>query len=117
MIGLLTAFWNFVTGSFGTLIGGNSEARRDYKLLADSMERRLARAEERSDMMQKQLDVLQVEVYALRAENASLKEQLAESDRVHRRELEARDLKHVRDEATIADLTKRLSVLEVKGQS
>jgi len=111
MMAGLRFIWALIAGSFHTMIGGNSEARADFTVIVNTLQEdnkelreELHKSDARLEKIEKRLNEVQAEVYVLRAENANLREKLAESDR-----------QHIRDEQTIASLTQRVATLEGMG--
>lgn len=111
MIAGLRFIWALIAGSFHTMIGGNSEARADFTAIVNTLQEdnkalrdEIHKSDARLEKLEKRLNEVQAEVYVLRAENAHLRDKLAESDR-----------QHIRDEQTIAALTSRVATLEGAG--
>ncbi len=101
MIGLLATFGGWIAGGFRTLIAGNSESRADFTAIVDALQEDNKELRIELKRLDAKLDEVQGEVFTLRAENHLLKMRLADSDR-----------QHVRDEATIASLTARITSIE-----
>lgn len=117
-MGFFSAIWAIIAGGFSTLIGSNSESRKDFIAINNALESinaaleaQIARQERRIDAMQAQLDKMQseavttrTEVIALRTENSDLRRELAESNR-----------RHDEDEIVIGNLKARVAELEARN--
>jgi predicted nuclease with TOPRIM domain len=105
MIGLLTALWGLVAGGFRTLILGNSESRADFTAIVDALQEDNKELRAELKRLDAKLDIVEDEVFTLRAENYQLKQRLSDSDR-----------RHTEDVETIDRLTSRVATLEAQAK-